>query len=183
MEIWKNIDGYKPIYQVSDAGRVRSLARETTARYSIQRKTRILKIAIDHVGYNVVYLYDNSGKRKTVRVHRLVAMAFVPNPDGLPEIDHIDGEKKRNIPENLRWVDHKTNCKNKNTVVARKKYVGEKATHRKRIRAYMMDGKMVGEWPTITIAARETGTNRHSISYAAKGKYKTANNLIWKYYG
>lgn len=183
MEIWKNIDGYKPIYQVSNTGNVRSLARETMARYSIQRKTRILKTSIDHVGYNVVYLYDKFGKRRTVRVHRLVAMAFIKNPNGLLEIDHIDGNKQNNFVDNLKWVTHKENCNNEKTAIKQRKYIGEKAKHKRSISAYTMDGELVGKWPTITMAAKETGTNRHSISYVANGKYKTSNNLIWKYNG
>lgn len=183
MEIWKNIDGYKPIYQVSDAGRVRSIARETIARYAIQRKTRILKATKDHVGYNVAYLYDEFGKRRTVRVHRLVALAFIPNPDGLPEIDHIDGNKQNNFVVNLKWTTHKGNCSNPVTAKKQSFYVAENAKHKRSIIAYTIDGKFVGEWPTITMAAQETGTNRHSISYVANGKYKSANNLIWKYNG
>lgn len=183
MEIWKQIQGYKPIYQVSNYGRVRSIARQTNANGGVfHRKEKMLTPIQDRAGYWFVYLYREDGKH-TVPVHRLVAQCFVDNPQNKPEIDHIDGDKSNNIPENLRWVTHRENCANPVTSVKQKKYVEGRAKHKCNIAAYTKEGKFVGSWETITMAAKATGTNRHSISYAAKGKYKTSNNLIWKYNG
>ena len=182
MEIWKNINGYLPIYQVSNLGRVRSLARQTKANTGVfNRKERILRINIGKNGYNFVYIYDTEHIKRTIPLHRLVAKVFVDNPLGLNEIDHIDGNKSNNTPENLRWVTHKQNCANPATAHKLKERRQEKANHKKAIMAYSLDGKLIGQWPTITMAAEATGTNRHSISYAANGKYKTSNNLIWRY--
>lgn len=184
MEIWKQIQGFKPIYEVSNMGRVRSLERKTNCNGGLfQRKERILKNTIDRNGYHFVFLYPINGRKRTIPVHRLVAMAFIPNPDNKPEIDHIDGNKSNNNPINLRWVTHQENCANPNTVKKLRQHIGENANHKKSICAYTLDGKLVGMWPTITMAAIETQTCRHSISYAANGKYKSANNLIWKYNG
>lgn len=94
-EIWKTIEEY-PQYQVSNMGRVRSLKHKAP---------RILKLADNDYGYLVVHLYPN-GKQKTIKVHRLVAKAFVPNPDNLPTTDHIDRDRKNNFANNLRWADY-----------------------------------------------------------------------------
>lgn len=183
MENWKQINGYKPIYQVSNLGRIRSLARATNDNGGLfHRKERILKYGKSR-GYLLVYLYMENGKKKTIPVHQIVAKAFLPNPDNKPEVDHIDGDKTNNCVDNLRWVTHQENCANPITSKKQKIYVERLAKHKKAIAAYTCDGKLVGIWPTITKAAEETNTCRHSISYAANGKYKTANNLIWKYYG
>lgn len=184
MESWKQIDGYKPIYQVSNLGRIRSLARATNAHGGVfHRKERLLKFSKSRLGYLLVYLYSEDGKKRTIPVHQIVAKTFIPNPENKPEVDHKDGDKTNNIIDNLRWVTHKENCANPTTAKKQKVYIRERAKHKKAIAAYTLTGEFVGTWPTITMAANETKTCRHSISYAANGKYKSANNLIWKYYG
>ncbi len=184
MENWKQIEGYKPIYQVSNLGRIRSMCRSTNDNGGLfHRKERLLKYGKTKNGYLLVYLYSEDGKKNTIPVHQVVARAFVPNPENKPEIDHIDGDKTNNVPENLRWVTHKENCANPITAIKQKYFIKEKAKYKKSICAYSLSGELVGTWPTITMAAEATKTCRHSISTAAKGKYKTANNLIWKYNG
>ena len=184
MENWKQIDGYKPIYQVSNLGRIRSLARTTNANGGLfHRKERMLKYSKSRLGYLLVYLYTDNGKKRTVPVHQVVARAFIPNPENKPEVDHKDGNKANNTVDNLRWVTHQENCANPLTAIKQRNYFEERAKHKKTIAAYTQSGKLVGIWPTITMAAKETNTCRHSISYAANGKYKSANNLIWKYNG
>lgn len=109
-EIWKNIEEY---YQVSSEGRVRSLDRVQEIRKGvfIVKKGQILKQRIDNKGYYRVNLSIN-GRRKTVSVHRLVATAFCPNPDGRTVVDHIDTNRKNNNYLNLKWVTTKENCNN-----------------------------------------------------------------------
>lgn len=96
MEIWTEIEGFEN-YQVSTWGRVRS-------------SHGILKPYENAKGYLKVGLFRN-GKDHKKRVSRLVAMAFIPNPDNLPQVDHIDGNKQNNSITNLRWVDNDTNQK------------------------------------------------------------------------
>lgn len=183
MENWRQIEGCKPIYQVSDKGRVRSVARTTKVRGGIScRKEHYLKPASGN-GYLRVILFTEEGKRVHALVHQLVAKAFIPNPDNCVEVDHIDGNRANNEVKNLRWSNRKENCNNPLSIEKHKAWVGEKAKRKRSIRAYDLSGNLVGEWPTITIAARETGTGRVGISAVAKGKRKTANNLIWKYNG
>ena len=99
-EIWKDIEGYEGLYQVSNLGRVKSL------KYN---KERILKIANGTDGYKIVGLTYNS-KRKTFKVHRLVAQAFIPNPNEYPQVNHKDEDKGNNKVDNLEWCDNKYNC-------------------------------------------------------------------------
>lgn len=91
MEEWKTIDNYEDLYMVSTLGKVKSL-----------KHNRVLRPNIKHDGYMFVILCKN-GKVKPFRVHRLVAQAFIPNPDNLPEVNHKDENKVNNTVENLEW--------------------------------------------------------------------------------
>jgi hypothetical protein len=103
-EIWKDVDGYEGYYQVSSFGRVRSLDRVVNNHFY---GGRILCLASDSDGYKVVGLHKNGSK--TVKVHRLVAQAFIPNPQNLPEVNHKDENKKNNFYNNLEWCTTKYN--------------------------------------------------------------------------
>ena len=102
--MWKDIEGYEGLYQVSDKGEVRSLDRTERSKGNSyrQRKGMLLKQRIDKYGYYKVNLYKDS-KLKTFVVHRLVAVAFVDNPMDLPVVNHIDGDKTNNHFSNLEW--------------------------------------------------------------------------------
>lgn len=95
-EIWKEIEGYEGEYEVSNLGNVRSL------NYRRSGKLKLLKQYTDKKGYEYVRLSKN-GKGKIYKVHRLVAMAFIPNPDNLPIVNHIDECKNNNMVSNLEW--------------------------------------------------------------------------------
>lgn len=130
-EIWVDIKGYEGLYQVSNQGRVKSLDRIIVKENGNKQnlKGKILKQKI-HKGYYTVYLSKN-GNVKTVRVHRLIAMAFIPNPKNKPFIDHINTITTDNRIENLRWVTPKENSNNEltrkhNSESQKGKYVGEK---------------------------------------------------------
>ena len=118
-EIWKDIEGYEGLYQVSNLGRVKSLER--IDRHNHLVKERILKPKIEPNGYFRVDLCKE-GKVKTLSVHRLVAQTFIPNPEGLPQINHKNENKALNVVflrddgsvdecrSNLEWCDRKYNC-------------------------------------------------------------------------
>ena len=99
IEIWKDIPDYKGLYQVSNLGRIKSL---------YFGKERILKTHKDKYGYLISHLHNNS-KGKTHFVHRLVALAFIPNPENYPMINHKDESRDNNCVENLEWCDCKYN--------------------------------------------------------------------------
>jgi len=108
-EIWKDIDGYEGIYQVSNMGRVKSLERLSIQKHLVPEK--ILNGFIHGYGYPVVDLYKD-GVRKRYYVHRLVATAFVPNPRNLNEVDHLDRNTSNCRADNLRWCTHVENYEN-----------------------------------------------------------------------
>ena len=105
MEIWKDIKKFEGIYQVSNLGNIKSLNNNKT------KKEKILKLNKDKKGYLYVDLYKNNKSKRFV-VHRLVAEAFIPNPENKPCIDHINTIRDDNRVENLRWVTYKENCNN-----------------------------------------------------------------------
>lgn len=98
-EVWKDIKGYEGEYKVSNYGRVKSLKNH---------KEKILKQWKNNKGYLNIALYKNK-KSKMYRVHRLVALAFIPNPENLPEVNHKDEIKENNHVDNLEWCDRKYN--------------------------------------------------------------------------
>jgi hypothetical protein len=94
-EVWKDIQGYEGLYQVSDFGRVRSFKRSSGHVVLKQNNTR---------GYMQVVLSNSDRVRQTYSVHRLVATAFIPNPDKLPVINHVDRNRGNNRVSNLEWT-------------------------------------------------------------------------------
>lgn len=116
MEVWKDIEGYEGLYQVSNLGRVKSVTRETPftnrwgQRITRTRKEFIMKPKKQYNGYLVICLRNNGGRYFSI--HRLVANAFIPNPENKPQIDHIDGNKENNCVDNLHWVTAAENAAN-----------------------------------------------------------------------
>ena len=110
IEIWKDIKGYESFYQVSNLGRVKSLSRSIydSRGYMVYRKGKIKKPSFDKNGYPQIGLCKN-GTVITRKIHRLVAQAFIPNPENKPEINHKDEDKTNNRVDNLEWVTEKEN--------------------------------------------------------------------------
>lgn len=107
-EIWRPIKNYEGLYEVSNLGRVKSLNYRRTGKEEILKNTK------NKNGYLVVCLFKN-GNKKTFCIHRLVAEAFIPNPDNLPCVDHINTIKTKNEVTNLRWVTYEENNNNELT--------------------------------------------------------------------
>lgn len=100
-EIWRNVGGFEEFYQISTYGRIKSFHKGTV---------RIMKLQVTRDGYLRVELHGGGKKRKT-QVHILVAEAFIPNPAGKPQVNHIDGKKSNNCVENLEWVTASENIR------------------------------------------------------------------------
>lgn len=159
-EIWKDIEGY-PNYQVSNMGRVKSL------KFG---KEKILKSNNDGGGYFMVNL-SKDRKQKTHRIHRLVASAFLPNPDNLPQVNHKDEDKSNNRVENIEYCDAKYN----NSYGTRIERI------QKPILQFTKEDKLVRKWSSLTDVEIELGIKHGDISKCCKGKRKAAGDYKWGY--
>lgn len=153
-----------PNYLIDEDGNV---YREKTMRKLKQTHSK---------GYSYVSLYYNK-QEKRCRVHRLVAKAYIPNPDGLPCINHKDEDKSNNNVDNLEWCTYYYNNfygENPPTIVA---------TEARKIPVvqYTLDGKFVAEYESSHEAMRQTGFKQTNISSCCVGKLKTAYGFIWRH--
>src|SRR5574344_251986 len=112
IEIWKDIIGYEGYYQISNMGNVKSLARNVIKRSGViqPRKERIMDKRICSDEYYIAKLTVNNVS-KSISIHRLVAIHFIPNPDNLPEVNHIDCNRQNNCVDNLEWCTHGDNVR------------------------------------------------------------------------
>lgn len=162
-EVWKDINGYKGLYQVSNLGRVRSV------RYN---KEKIMELSYSH-GYLRVGLYKNN-KLKFHSVHRLVAQAFLSNPYNLPCVNHKDECKTNNNVDNLEWCSYQYN-NTYGTVIQRRTEKNAKTVYQ-----YTLDGEFVKEWQSANEIERELGFFSSYIRACCRGKHPTAYGYIWK---
>ena len=182
-EIWKDIEGYEGLYQVSNLGRVKSLERYNLGIKNKYIKERFLKQHPDGKGYLMVWLYKGT-KRKTMKVHRLVAKTFIPNPKQKPQIDHINAERQDNRVENLRWCTEKENSNNPITAKRNgESHFSTKSSCSIRVGQYTLEGELIKEWGCINDVERELNIRHAHIIGCCKGyKYKkSAGGFIWRY--
>lgn len=186
MEIWKPVPNYEGHYEVSTMGRVRSV--DKTIRHPrnqnipFMKKGRILKYELDKYGYPVVTLCKDS-KTKTFKIHRLVALAFVPNPEGLPQIDHINNKKYDNRPENLRWCTTQQNSAWRSAHYG----LGHNARHQVLCKetGKVFKGTYAAAFWLISNRKTETTSNYNTVAKgireACAGRNKTAYRFHWTY--
>lgn len=170
-EVWEDVRGYKGLYKVSSMGRVKSLK---------WGKERILRPVKDKDGYLEVTLYKD-GQHKKFKVHRLVAEAFLGNPDNKPQINHLDEVKTSNHYSNLCWATPSENV-NHGT---RNKKVSKILTNRKDKSKPVVGidpntGEVVVEFPSTSEAGRN-GYHSGDISSCCRGRLKRHHGLIWQY--
>ena len=176
-EIWRNVVNYEGLYMVSNLGYVKSLGNGN-ARNPNWQKERILKSGKDKDGYLLVALFKD-GKRKTLRVHRLVAQAFIPNPDNLSQVNHINEIKKDNRVENLEWCDAKYNA----NYGTHNKRVSESQTNYPKFSKQVLCVETGVIYPSVMQVKRELGFSNTNISEVCLGKRKrkTAYGFHWRY--
>ena len=168
-EIWKDIPEYEGLYQVSNLGRIRSL-------YNYGGKYNLIKTQIKR-GYYQVGLRKN-GIRKWHQLHRLVAMAFIDNPDNLPQVNHKDENKLNNNVDNLEWCSVKYN----NTYGTRLERVSKSNKLKKKVYKYDLKGNLIATYNSITEATKLNNLkSKASISLCCNGLTNTAGGYIYSF--
>lgn len=170
VEVWKDIPGFEGLYQASNQGRIRSLdmrVRYKNPQFTALRKGRILSPKTTNRGYLEVVLMKN-GVRHNKRVHQLVALTFIPNPNNYTSINHINEVKNDNAVENLEWCTQKYN---------------NDAYYCQRVNIYQynLQGDLIKIWHSITNAAKEIGGDKTGIQHCCGGSLKTFMGYIWTY--
>lgn len=176
-EVWKDVNEYEDYYQISNFGRIRSKDRFVNVCGGGQRfiKGKIIKPIVCKNGYLEAFL-NKQGKREVFLLHRLVAIHFIENPQGLPEVNHKDENIHNCRADNLEWCTSKYNAnygtRNERMVIGRES---------KPVNQYDKDGKLIKRWDRMSDACREVGADISSMIRVCKGKQRTCVGYIWKY--
>ena len=179
MEIWRDIQGYEGLYQVSNEGRVKSLDRVVMRKNGIPLtvKGRFLKPYINPLdGRHMVVALCKNNIPKTHKIHQLVAQAFIPNPNCCTVVHHKDHNPENNVVENLEWMsklEHQSLHGNEMAETFRENYS-------KTVYQYTLDGELVGIWLSTINAATELGYNQGAIAACCRNEYKRDGNNVYK---
>lgn len=174
-EIWKDVVGYEGRYQVSNKGRVKRLARVCNCGEVLDEI--IMKSRPAKNGYPLILLRESDGgRRRGHSVHRLVAEAFIPNPDNLPQVNHINENRADNRVENLEWCSnhynmHYGNCQ-------RRIYEGQ---HFKPVDVFTKSGEFIAHYKSISDCSKATGVATGLISRICQGRRISAHKMKFKY--
>ena len=228
IEIWKPIAGFEGLYEISSLGRVKNVPHWVTRDYIRNNGEHIIdRLFIKEKILNPKRKYPHSkrtkggeqcylghalrkgGKYFNKLLHRLIAEAFIPNPDNKPCIDHINGDALDNRIENLRWCTYKEN--NNNPITKERKAVssigvnkGRKHTEEfklmmsekfkgrkikkewvqhsfKRVFQYTTSGEFVAEYESMKEASKKVGISSGQLTDCCKGKHKTGKGYVWSY--
>lgn len=176
-EIWKPVKGYEGLYEVSNLARVRSLDRTVIApnNYVIcekHHKGKILKQWKIN-GYYSVNLCVND-KRHPTSVHRIVAEAFLPNPQNYPVVNHKDEDKTNNMPDNLEWCTQKYNVRYGTGMRRRTLKIG------KPFEQLSLDGKRIALFICLR-DVEKVGYCARPIHKVLKNKQQTSYGCVWRY--
>ena len=202
-EIWKDIKNYEGYYQISNYGNVRSLdridelGRLIKGREKVKQKQHYNK---DNCYLNII-LYKN-GQKQRFYIHRLVAEAFIPNPDNKPQVNHISGIKTKNIVSNLEWCTRSENIKHsfklglshsnfKTKSGDKHHFYGKhhkedakrkmKISHYKKVFQFDKNNNFIKEWNGIKEVEKILKISNGNISECCRGNRKTAGGYIWRY--
>lgn len=165
-ELWLEVPGYETLYKVSNKGRIKSMTYN-----------KILKQSFLNSGYARIILCKE-GKIKAFSVHRLVAIAFIPNPDNYRYVNHKDENKLNNCVENLEWCSAIQNLKHSNVIETMLN-----ASHKANEKTVLMfhKGKFIAEYESITKAAEAINTFQQHVTNCLYGKQKTTRGYSFKF--
>lgn len=188
-EVWKDIKGYEGLYQVSNLGNIRSLNAMINCKGARGidkhiRYGRVLSKAIGTTGYYIIVLSKNS-KTKQARIHRLVAEAFIDNPNNYPCVNHIDGNKLNNNVDNLEWCSHSHNNKEAYRLGLKKSTwkgkINKENPNSKPIMQFDLEDNFIRNWESAEQVKRELGYCAENIRSCCNGRRKKANGYKWKF--
>ena len=171
-ETWKSLSDYSDLIEVSNLGKVRK----------VHGKAAMLKPRLDKGGYLYVHIrISKLGINRMVKIHRLVAKAFIPNPDNLPVVNHKNEIKTDNRVENLEWCTHKYNV-NYGTNIERRAYNSRNQLHRScPILQYSLNGEFIQEFPSFKEVQRYLGKPYFNVWNVCNGKKDSAYGYKWSY--
>lgn len=176
-EFWKDIEGYEGLYQVSNLGRVKSLPKPhkfVHGYYLTKEKILSPRVCGTQREYLSVAL-QRDGERKQIKIHRLVAEAFIPNPNNLTEVNHKDENKGNNKADNLEWCTRSYNVNYGSRIEKQRK------TLIKPVAAYDAIGNFVQSFDSLAEAALFANVDSSNISRACKKEGRLSGGYIWKY--
>lgn len=183
-EEWRDVIGYEGLYMVSNLGRVKRLSyvmKNVSGSYVVPEKLR--SIQTNPQGYSSLVLWKNN-KHHVVTVHRLVAMAFIPNPNNYPHINHLDSDRANPKADNLEWCTRSHNMRwayDTNNMRSKLNPPRGEEHHRSvRVAMISKSGEQIKTFACISDAAREIGVVVGSISNCINGKSKSSGGYIWK---
>ena len=176
LEIWRTAvyDGevYEGLYKVSNFGRILSLNYHQTGKADLMTPSKV------GTGYLRVQLWKNK-EYKTCLVHRLVAETFLPNPENLPQVNHIDEDKTNNRVDNLEWKSHRDNC-NHGTRNERSAKTRTNGKLSKRVLQLSLSGDLIKEWES-TRECERNGFDHGHVAACCRGEKKQYKGFRWEY--